>query len=132
MNFLILLKKLFKRLSNVDWLSVLSLFGFLKLGGKSFPDKSCKEAKAEIEKLMGLAKYKDKLLGQRSKKNVGEYIMASNQVGFSKKVKEGVQAKYGPKSFEEILSTDLENFKFGDSDIGKILLNSFYSIFVYT
>ena len=85
---------------------------------------SGKKSKAEIEKLMGLAKYKDKLLGQRSKKNVGEYIMASNQVGFSGKVKEGVQAKYGPKSFEEILSTDLENFKFGDSDIGKIFIET--------
>ncbi len=35
---------------------------------------SGKKSKAEIEKLMGLAKYKDKLLGQRSKKNVGLFV----------------------------------------------------------
>ena len=85
---------------------------------------SGKKSKAEIEKLMGLAKYKDKLLGERSKKNVGEYIMSSKEMGFSNKVKEGIQAKYGAKSFEEILSTDLENFKFGDSDIGKIFIET--------
>jgi len=85
---------------------------------------SGKKSKAEIEKLMGLAKYKDKLLGERSKKNVGEYIMSSKEMGFSNKVKEGVQAKYGAKSFEEILSTDLENFKFGLSDVGKIFIET--------
>ncbi len=50
--------------------------------------------------------------------------MSSKEMGFSNKVKEGVQAKYGAKSFEEILSTDLENFKFGLSDVGKIFIET--------
>jgi hypothetical protein len=88
---------------------------------------SGKKSKAEIAKIMKLAEYKSDLAAERGKKNVGEYIMSSKELGFSNKVKEGVQAKYGPRVFEEVTSeimSDSTKFKPDESDIGKVYIET--------
>jgi hypothetical protein len=88
---------------------------------------SGKKSKAEIAKMMKLAEYRSDLAAERGKKNVGEYIMSSKELGFSNKVKEGVQAKYGPRVFEEVTSeimSDSTKFKPDESDIGKVYIET--------
>ncbi len=88
---------------------------------------SGKKSKAEIAKMMKLAEYRSDLAAERGKKNVGEYIMSSKELGFSNKVKEGVQAKYGPRVFEEVTSeimSDSTKFKPDESDVGKVYIET--------
>jgi len=88
---------------------------------------SGKKSKAEIAKMMKLAEYRSDLAAERGKKNVGEYIMSSKELGFSNKVKEGVQAKYGPRVFEEVTSeimSDSTKFQPDESDVGKVYIET--------
>jgi len=95
---------------------------------------SGKKSKAEIAKMMKLAEYRSDLAAERGKKNVGEYIMSSKELGFSNKVKEGVQAKYGPRVFEEVTSeimSDSTKFQPDESDVGKVYIETDTKV-VYT
>jgi len=88
---------------------------------------SGKKSKAEIAKMMKLAEYRSDLAAERGKKNVGEYIMSSDKMSFAAQVKEGVQAKYGPKVFEEVTSeimSDSTKFKPDESDVGKVYIET--------
>ena len=88
---------------------------------------SGKKSKAEIAKMMKLAEYRSDLAAERGKKNVGEYIMSSDKMSFAAQVKEGVQAKYGPRVFEEVTSeimSDPTKFKPDESDVGKVYIET--------